>query len=76
MHFLRNFSCIFFNFRPDRARELTRALNDKVFDGFKRETLNLNFVCTTQYDITIENVDVAYTPESYTNTLGEYVSNR
>ncbi len=69
-----NDSVIFFNFRPDRARELTRALNDKVFDGFIRETLNLNFVCTTQYDITIENVDVAYTPESYTNTLGEYVS--
>ena len=67
-------SVIFFNFRPDRAREITRALNDKVFDGFKRETLTLNFVCTTQYDISIENVDVAYTPESYTNTLGEYVS--
>lgn len=67
-------SVIFFNFRPDRAREITRALNDKVFDGFKRETLNLNFVCMTQYDISIENVDIAYTPESYTNTLGEYVS--
>lgn len=65
---------ICFNFRPDRARELTRALNDKVFDGFKRETLTLNYVCTTQYDLSIENVDVAYTPESYTNTLGEYVS--
>jgi len=69
-----NDSVIFFNFRPDRARELTRAINDKEFEGFKRETLTLNFVCTTQYDISIENVDVAYTPESYTNTLGEYVS--
>ncbi|MFT5871161.1 MAG: 2,3-bisphosphoglycerate-independent phosphoglycerate mutase [Clostridium sp.] len=69
-----NDSVIFFNFRPDRAREITRAINDKVFDGFKRETLALNFVCTTQYDISIENVDVAYAPESYSNTLGEYVS--
>ena len=69
-----NDTVICFNFRPDRARELTRAINDKVFDGFKRESLNLNYVCTTQYDLSIENVDVAYTPESYTNTLGEYVS--
>lgn len=65
---------IFFNFRPDRAREITRAINDKVFLGFERETLNLNYVCTTQYDLSLENVDVAYTPESFTNTLGEYVS--
>ncbi|WP_291637971.1 2,3-bisphosphoglycerate-independent phosphoglycerate mutase, partial [Clostridium sp.] len=69
-----NDSVIFFNFRPDRAREITRAINDSVFEGFKRETLSLNFVCTTQYDISIENVDVAYAPESYSNTLGEYVS--
>jgi 2,3-bisphosphoglycerate-independent phosphoglycerate mutase len=67
-------SVIFFNFRPDRAREITRAINDKVFDGFKRETLNLNYVCMTQYDNTLENVTVAYKPESYANTLGEYVS--
>ncbi len=69
-----NDSVIFFNFRPDRAREITRALNDRVFDGFKRETLSLNYVSFTQYDISIENVDVAYTSEDYTNTLGEYVS--
>ncbi|MCM8711815.1 2,3-bisphosphoglycerate-independent phosphoglycerate mutase [Clostridium sp. SYSU_GA19001] len=67
-------SVIFFNFRPDRAREITRAINDKVFDGFQRESLNLNFVCMTQYDKTIENVSVAFKPESYTNTLGEYIS--
>ncbi|MEW9094370.1 MAG: 2,3-bisphosphoglycerate-independent phosphoglycerate mutase [Clostridiaceae bacterium] len=67
-------SIIFFNFRPDRARQLTRALNDKVFDGFKRETLSLNFVTMTQYDKTIENVSIAYKPESYENTLGEYIS--
>ena len=57
-------SVIFFNFRPDRAREITRAINDKVFLGFERETLNLNYVCTTQYDMSLENVDVAYTSES------------
>ncbi|MBU3191069.1 2,3-bisphosphoglycerate-independent phosphoglycerate mutase [Clostridium bowmanii] len=67
-------SVIFFNFRPDRAREITRAINDKEFLGFERETLDLNYVCTTQYDISLQNVDVAYTPESYSNTLGEYVS--
>lgn len=65
---------IFYNFRPDRARQLTRALNDKEFNGFSRETLNLNFVCMTQYDKTIENVTVVYPPEKYENTLGEYVS--
>ncbi|MFA9397828.1 MAG: 2,3-bisphosphoglycerate-independent phosphoglycerate mutase [Clostridiaceae bacterium] len=67
-------SVIFFNFRPDRAREITRAINDKVFDGFTRESLDLNFVSLTQYDSTLEGVNVAYTPESYSNTLGEYVS--
>ena len=40
-----NDSVIFFNFRPDRAREITRAINDKEFDGFERETLKLTFVC-------------------------------
>lgn len=67
-------SVIFFNFRPDRAREITRAINDKIFEGFQRETLNLNYVCMTQYDKTIENVSIAYKPESYSNTLGEYLS--
>lgn len=67
-------SVIFFNFRPDRARELTRALNDKEFSGFQRDNLSLNYVCMTQYDKTIENVQIAYRAESYVNTLGEYVS--
>ncbi|WP_139904981.1 2,3-bisphosphoglycerate-independent phosphoglycerate mutase [Clostridium thermarum] len=67
-------SIIFFNFRPDRAREITRAINDRNFEGFQRETLNLTFVCMTQYDKTIENVQVAFKPQSYSNTLGEYVS--
>ena len=67
-------SVIFFNFRPDRAREITRAINDREFAGFERETQNLYFVCMTQYDKTIENVHIAYKPQSYTNTLGEYLS--
>ncbi|WP_315079482.1 2,3-bisphosphoglycerate-independent phosphoglycerate mutase [uncultured Clostridium sp.] len=69
-------SVIFFNFRPDRAREITRAINDKVFDGFKRETLNLTFVTMTQYDKTLEGVEVAYKPQTLANTLGEYVSEK
>ncbi|MEG0774468.1 2,3-bisphosphoglycerate-independent phosphoglycerate mutase [Clostridium sp.] len=69
-------SIIFFNFRPDRAREITRALNDKEFNGFSREQLDLTYVCMTQYDKTIENVEVAYRTESYVNTLGEYISNK
>lgn len=71
-----NDSVIFFNFRPDRAREITRAINDKEFTGFNRETLNLTFVTMTQYDKTLEGVEVAYRPQSINNTLGEYVSNK
>lgn len=67
-------SVIFFNFRPDRAREITRALNDREFSGFNRQSLKLNYVCMTQYDKTIENVKVAFRPESYENTLGQYLS--
>lgn len=69
-------SVIFFNFRPDRARELTRAINDKEFVGFKRETLNLTFTTITQYDKTLEGVNVAYTPQTLSNTLGEYISSK
>ncbi len=69
-------SIIFFNFRPDRAREITRALKDKDFKGFERESLDVTYVCMTQYDKTIEDVQIAYKPESYENTLGEYVSSK
>jgi len=69
-------SVIFFNFRPDRAREITRAINDKAFEGFKRETLDLTFVTMTQYDKTLEGVEVAYKAEPIVNTLGEYVSSK
>ena len=69
-------SVIFFNFRPDRAREITRAINDKTFDGFKRETLNLVFTTMTQYDKTLEGVEVAFKPQTLVNTLGEYVASK
>ncbi|WP_294404356.1 2,3-bisphosphoglycerate-independent phosphoglycerate mutase [uncultured Clostridium sp.] len=75
-HIKNGDSVVFFNFRPDRARELTRAINDKVFDGFKRETLDLVFVTMTQYDKTLEGVHVANKPQVLTNTLGEYVSSK
>lgn len=67
---------IMFNFRPDRAREITRAFVDKAFDGFDREkTVNdLKYVCMTEYDAAMPNVEVAYPPEHYDNTLGEYLS--
>ena len=67
---------IMYNFRPDRAREITRAFVDKDFDGFSRtKTIDdLCYVCMTQYDATMPDVLVAYPPEHYTNTLGEYIS--
>lgn len=70
-----NDSVIFFNFRPDRAREITRSLVDDKFDGFETKPLNLYFVCMTQYDETMPNVHVAFKPTSLKNTFGEYISN-
>lgn len=69
-----NDSVLFYNFRPDRAREITRSIVDKEFSGFEREYFQTYFVCMTLYDKTIEGVKVAYLPESYENTLGEYIS--
>ncbi len=69
-----NDSVIFFNFRPDRAREITRSLVDKDFDGFATEKLNLYFVCMTPYDETMPNVEVAFRKEEIKNTFGEYIS--
>ena len=66
-------SVIFFNFRPDRAREMTRALVDPAFDGFSHQPFPLNYVCMTQYDVTMPNVTVAYAPQEIRNTLGEYL---
>ena len=69
-----NDSVIFFNFRPDRAREITRTLVDKDFKEFKTENLNLYFVCFTQYDETMPNVQIAFKPTVLVNTFGEYIS--
>ena len=69
-------SVIFFNFRPDRARELTRALVEPDYDGFATKPLSLYFVCMTQYDETIPNVNIAFKPTTLKNTFGEYISNR
>ncbi len=70
----QNDSIIFFNFRPDRARELTRVFVDKNFDGFEKKFLYVNYVCMTQYDETIPNVEVAFKPTKIENTFGEYIS--
>ena len=67
-------SVIFYNFRPDRARELTRAIVDREFDGFQREALDVNFVCMAQYDAEISGVSVAFPPQSLEDTFGEYIS--
>ncbi len=68
-------SIIFYNFRPDRAREMTRAFCDNEFAGFEREKkLDVVFVCFTDYDETIENKLVAFHKESITNTFGEFLA--
>ncbi len=67
-------SIIFFNFRPDRAREITRTFIDPEFSGFAREYFPVYFVSMTQYDKTFPNIHVAYKPQTLENTLGEYLS--
>ncbi len=69
-------SIVFFNFRPDRAREITRTFVDDDFIGFERVggRKNVFFVCMTQYDATMPNVQVAFRPQSLKNTMGEYLS--
>lgn len=70
-----NDSVIFFNFRPDRAREITRTLVDENFDGFERDKFfKTYFVCMTPYDETMPNVEVAFKKEELVNTFGEYIS--
>ncbi len=68
-------SVVFFNFRPDRAREITRTFVDEDFAGFERKNgfFPLTYVCMTQYDATMPNVQVAFKPQSLNNTLGEYL---
>lgn len=67
---------IMFNFRPDRAREITRAFVDADFDGFtrKKTVKDLKYVCMTQYDASMPNVEVAFPPQTLKNTFGEYIS--
>ena len=72
-----NDSVIFFNFRPDRAREITRCLVDEDFNDVERKTgfIPVDFVCTTEYDATMPNVSVAYPRQKLDNIFGEYISN-
>ena len=72
----KNDSVVFFNFRPDRAREITRALVDPNFKEFETENLNLYYVCFTEYDATMPNVHIAYKPQDIKNTFGEYISKK
>ncbi len=68
-------SVIFFNFRPDRAREITRAFCADEFDGFDRgDRLDLTYVCFTEYDVTIPNKDVAFHKVELHNTFGEFLA--
>ena len=71
-------SVIFFNFRPDRAREITRTFVDDDFSGFERKggRQNVYYVCMTQYDASMPNVEIAFKPQSLNNTLGEYLSEK
>ena len=70
-----NDSIIFFNFRPDRAREITRTFCDDSFGGFDRgPRVQTTYVCFTEYDVTIENKLVAFAKEEITNTFGEFLA--
>ena len=69
-----NDSIIFFNYRPDRAREITRAIVDPEFDGFPREFFPTTYVCNTEYDASMPNVLVAWPRIAVKNGLGEYLS--
>ena len=69
-------SVIFFNYRPDRAREITYALTQESFDGFERQAgcPELHYVCMARYDEKLTQLPVAYPPEALEDTFGEYVS--
>ena len=69
-----NDSVIFFNFRPDRAREITRAFCDDKFTGFDRPFINTTYVCFKDYDETIPNKLIAFEKEQIVNTFGEYLA--
>jgi 2,3-bisphosphoglycerate-independent phosphoglycerate mutase len=67
-------SVIFYNFRPDRAREITRAFCDDEFTGFARERIKTTYVCFKDYDETIPNKIIAFEKENIENTFGEYLA--
>jgi len=68
-------SVIFYNFRPDRAREITRAFCMDDFNGFNRvKRLDLTYVCFTEYDVTIPNKEIAFHKVLITNTFGEFLA--
>ncbi len=69
-----NDSVIFFNFRPDRAREITRAFCDDAFTGFERPFIKLTYVCFKDYDETIPNKIIAFEKETIENTFGEFLA--
>ena len=71
-----NDSIIFANFRPDRAREITRTFVDPEFTGFERRNgcFPVYYVCMTQYDATMPNVHIAFKPQELTNTFGKYIA--
>ena len=72
-----NDSIIFFNFRPDRAREITRTFCDDSFTGFDRGgRVKTTYVCFTEYDVTIPNKQVAFVKEEITNTFGEFLARK
>ena len=67
---------VFLNFRPDRARQITRTFVDDAFTGFERRfgRFPVHYVCMAEYDATMPNVEVAYPPVELTNVLGEYLA--
>ena len=67
---------MFINFRPDRARQITRIFVDDDFKGFERRygRFPVHYVCMAEYDATMPNVEVAYPPVELTNVLGEYLA--
>ncbi|HZK35221.1 MAG TPA: 2,3-bisphosphoglycerate-independent phosphoglycerate mutase [Bacillota bacterium] len=73
-----NDAVIFFNFRPDRARQITRSFIEPRFSEFERAKgyFPVKFVSLTQYDETFENIDIAFTPQTLANTFGEYISRK
>ena len=72
-----NDSVVFFNYRTDRAREITRSIISKDFDAFHRKRIinSITYICMTQYDASFENCLVAFPPKVLKNTLGEYIAN-